>query len=94
MKKIVFILPFILLVICLFMFCESPYDKCGGEYCPRCKSTKVGHFFYGLYRPEREDSVTIAKVKEGVLIPGGCIVRDRSPKYRCYDCYLEWGKYE
>ncbi len=82
----------ILIVICFIVFNISPYDFYGKDQCPKCKSTNVGTFFYGEYEPEYEDSVTLAKVKEGVLIPGGCVINHESPKYRCNDCFFTWGK--
>jgi hypothetical protein len=83
----------ILIVICFIVFNISPYDLYGGDQCPKCKSTNVGTFFYGEYDPEFEDSITLAKVEEGVLIPGGCVIDNDSPKYRCNDCSFMWGKY-
>ena len=83
----------ILIVICFIVFNISPYDLYGGDRCPKCKSTNVGTFFYGEYDPEFEDSITLAKVEEGVLIPGGCVIDYDSPKYRCNDCSFMWGKY-
>ena len=69
-------------------------DNCSGDFCPKCKSINVGEYFYGLYREEYEDSATIAAVKESRLIPGGCIVDERSPRYRCNDCSYKWGTYK
>lgn len=68
-------------------------DNSGGDFCPKCKSTNVGEYFYGLYREEYEDSATIAAVKESRLIPGGCVVDERCPRYRCNDCSYKWGSY-
>ena len=55
-------------------------DNSSGDFCPKCKSTNVGVYFYGLYREEYEDSATIAAVKESRLIPGGCVVDERCPR--------------
>lgn len=83
----------LLIVICFFVINKSPYDSFGGDQCPKCMSTNIGTFFYGLYEPESEDSITLAKVKEGELIPGGCVIDNDSPKYRCNDCFFTWGKF-
>ena len=96
-KKVILIsstiITIIILVICFIIFKISPYDLYGGDQCPKCKSTNVGTFFYGEYDPEFEDSITLVKVEEGVLIPGGCVIDYDSPKYRCNDCSFMWGKY-
>ena len=68
-------------------------DNSSGDFCPKCKSKNVGKYFYGLYREEDEDSATIAAVKESRLIPGGCVVDERCPRYRCNDCSYKWGSY-
>lgn len=36
----------------------------GADSTPKCKSYNIGRFFYGLYVLEREDSVTLEKVKK------------------------------
>ena len=95
MKKITRILLAIVLVVvfsCL-VFNKSPYDNYLGDRCPKCKSTHVGKFFYGLYKPEHEDSATLEKIEKGLLIPGGCVIYDFSPRFRCIDCHFIWGKY-
>lgn len=94
-KKVVLIASsnIILIIICFMVFNISLYDFYGGDQCPKCKSNNVGSFFYGLYEPEYEDSITLAKVEKGELIPGGCVIDFNSPKYRCNDCFFKWGKY-
>ena len=69
-------------------------DNSSGDFCPKCKSTNVGEYFYGLYREEYEDSATIEAVRESRLIPGGCVVDERYPRYRCNDCLYKWGTYK
>ena len=95
MKKYIILLLALVLVVVIgfFVFNRFPYDNCGGDQCPKCKSTHVGRFFYGLYVPEREDSVTLERVKKGILIPGGCMIDKDSPRFRCNDCHFTWGKY-
>ena len=95
MKKYVIILiALVLVVVIVFLvFNISPYDNCGGDHCPKCKSTNVGKIFYGLYDPEREDSATLEKVEKGIMIPGGCVIDKNSPRFRCNDCDFTWGKY-
>ena len=69
-------------------------DNSSGDFCPKCKSKNVGKYFYGLPAPEdKMDSATIVAIKETRLIPGGCIVNERSPRYRCNECLYEWGSY-
>ena len=96
MKKIVviFVVTLILATICFFVFRRPSYDNQSYDsQCPKCQSKNIGEFFYGDFDPWlEEDSVTLAKIKEGVLIPGGCVINDNSPKYRCNDCDFCWGK--
>ena len=72
---------------------STEVDNRGGDFCPKCKSTDVGKFFYGLYSPELEDSATIEAVKNHRLIPGGCVIMEDCPKYKCNSCSYMWGKY-
>lgn len=67
-------------------------DKRSGDFCPKCKSTDVGEFFYGYYKQGENDSIDDA-VRSNRLIPGGCILDGGNPKYRCNSCYYEWGNY-
>ena len=69
-----------------------PLDKRSGDFCPKCKSTDVGKFFYGYYKQGENDSIDNA-VRSNRLIPGGCILDGSNPKYRCNSCYYEWGNY-
>ena len=92
-KYVVLLLALVLVVIYFLVFNRSPYDNNGGDHCPKCKSTHVGKFFYGLYDPEREDSATLEKIEKGILIPGGCMIFDCSPRFRCNDCHFTWGKF-
>ena len=93
-KYVVLLLAFVLVVVfsCL-VFNKSPYDNYLVDHCPKCNSNHVGKFFYGLYDPEREDSATLEKIEKGLLIPGGCVFYDFSPRFRCIDCHFIWGKY-
>ena len=104
MKKIViFVVTLILATICFFVLRQPSndnpsndtpsYDNQSYDKCPKCQSKNIGEFFYGDFDPwVEEDSVTLAKIEEGVLIPGGCVIGDDSPKYRCNDCDFCWGK--
>ena len=67
-----------------------PPDKRSGDYCPECKSSDVGKYFYGLYKPGANDSTDEA-VRSKKLIPGGCIYYETNPKYKCNSCSYEWG---
>ena len=69
-----------------------PPDKRSGDYCPECKSSDVGKYFYGLYKPGANDSTDEA-VRSKKLIPGGCIYYETNPKYKCNSCSYEWGNY-
>ena len=97
MRKKLFILVTLVAIVGLGVYLMQPEqfvpDNSSGDFCPKCKSTNVGEFFYGLYREEYEDSATIAAVKKSRLIPGGCVVDERSPRYRCNDCSYKWGSY-
>ena len=67
-KKTSILLAFVLvMVFCFLFFNKSPYDNYLGDQCPKCKSTHVGRFFYGLYDPEREDSATLEKIEKGMI---------------------------
>ena len=99
MKKKKWILTAIIAgVIGIVMYMMKPepliQDNHSGDFCPKCKSTDVGTFFYGLYWEPYEDSVTIQAVKDKRLIPGGCMIGPNSPKYQCNNCYYVWGKFE
>lgn len=69
-----------------------PPDKRSGDFCPKCKSTDVGNFFYGYYKQGENDSIGDA-VRSNRLIPGGCIYYETNPKYKCNSCTYVWGNY-
>ena len=71
---------------------ELASDDRSGDYCPECRSSNVGKYFYGYYARGANDSTDIA-VEEGRLIPGGCVLETTSSKYRCNSCSYEWGNY-
>ena len=85
-KKTSILLAFVLVVFCFLFFNKSPYDNYLGDQCPKCKSTHVGRFFYGLYDPERENSTTLEKIKKGILISEDCVIDKDSTRFRCNDC--------
>ena len=97
MKKKLFLLVILAAFVGIAVYLMQPEtfvpDNSSGDFCPKCKSKNVGKYFYGLYREEYEDSATIAAVKESRLIPGGCVVGERCPRYRCNDCSYKWGSY-
>jgi hypothetical protein len=72
-------------------FCSdnSAYDNLGGDKCPKCGSTNVAAFVYGLIE---DDPEFWKDVDDGKVIPGGCEIDDKSPKYRCNECDFEWGR--
>lgn len=65
-------------------------DNRSGDYCPKCKSTDVGRFVYGL---RLRDSITLENERNGKIIGAGCTLSSRSPKYRCNNCSCEWGNH-
>lgn len=67
-------------------------EKHEGDNCPMCESTNVGTFEYGLWDFYHEDSIFTKKVREGIIISGGCVIDGDSPKYRCNDCGYTWGR--
>ena len=97
MKKkyliIIAIICFICIIGSITYYLFHRYDNCGGDKCPRCESTDVGKFFYGLYDPNDKDDPLYEEVQEGKYIPGGCVIDDDSPRYGCYNCGLKWGKF-
>ena len=61
-KKLIIIAIVVVLVgVVLYLMQPEPFvpDNSSGDFCPKCKSTNVGEYFYGLYREEYEDSATI-----------------------------------
>lgn len=68
----------------------SQYNNCRGDKCPRCGSTNIGMYIYGLLKPAEEGSDRYEKEKKGLLIGGGCCKSDNSPKYRCLACGVVW----
>ena len=72
----------------------TPPDKRSGDFCPECKSSDVGKYFYGLYRPGMVDSATKEAIKNKKLIPGGCTFSSAHPKYRCNSCSYEWANFK
>jgi transposase-like protein len=53
------------------------------DNCPLCGSQDIIKILYGLpiFTPELE-----AKIKEGNVILGGCILSSKKPTWRCKDC--------
>lgn len=69
-------------------FRSSNNNSCEPNYCPECKSTNVGKYFYGFYDPRSQPPEIVDSVKRGLLIPGGCVAgKDR---YKCHDCGHTW----
>jgi DNA-directed RNA polymerase subunit M/transcription elongation factor TFIIS len=55
--------------------------------CPKCKSTNVRRYLYGLMRFKSEKE---RKEFEKKYILGGCRVSPSNPNYRCSDCGKVW----
>lgn len=90
----------VVIVICLagavgayLWFAQESDANHNGDSCPKCKSTNVAVIAYGYYNLDYEDSTFKAKVKDGQIILGGCMVSDDSPTYTCRDCNYSWGKF-
>lgn len=65
-------------------------DNRNGDFCPKCKSTNVGKYIYGL---GVMDSVATEKVRSQKWILAGCTISSKSPKYKCNSCSYEWGNH-
>ena len=59
--------------------------------CPVCKSSEISMFVYGLVRPDRRMKRAI---DDKIFILGGCVIRSKSPEWKCVSCGLEWGDYQ
>jgi len=61
----------------------------GRRKCPRCGSTRVIPWFWGLPTPESMDDVMAASYR-GELMIGGCCVSDHDPHWHCNACEHDW----
>jgi hypothetical protein len=55
--------------------------------CPKCKSTSITEFLYGLPAYSKELQ---KKLETGTVALGGCIIERDSPRYTCNECGHEW----
>ena len=55
--------------------------------CPNCGSRDVGSIFYGMPRPDYDES---EEHLSGELVAGGCLVFPNQPKFHCHACQTEW----
>ncbi len=96
-KKTIIILTTIACLLGATYYYLSPRplapDNRSGDRCPKCGSTDVGEYFYGLYEPDGRDTILNEDIAKGRLIPGGCMVYESSPRYRCNDCSYRWGNH-
>lgn len=61
---------------------EKPEIKC-----PKCKSTNLAEFRYGL--PDFTDELK-RLIAEGKIVLGGCEIFFDNPIYRCNKCHKEF----
>ena len=94
-KTIVILATIACLLGATYFYLSRPLtsDDRSGDRCPKCGSTDVGKFFYGLYEPDGGDSILNEDIAKGRLIPGGCMVDESSPRYRCNNCSYRWGNH-
>jgi len=58
------------------------------EVCPKCDSSEVVPFVYGLPL-----NGIFEEVDEGKFVLGGCIIGSWSPAWYCKTCNNRWGSY-
>ena len=94
-KTIIILAAIVCLLGATYYYLSRPLapDDRSGDRCPKCGSTDVGKYFYGLYDPDRRDTVLSEDISKGRLIPGGCMVDESSPRYRCNYCSYRWGNH-
>jgi hypothetical protein len=55
------------------------------KVCPKCGAEKVRRIYYGRPLPK-----TMAKVKRGIAVLGGCFLQLWSPDWECAMCHHRW----
>lgn len=55
--------------------------------CPKCKSTNIAEFRYGLY--DRDEKMN-RLIEEGKVRLGGCEISFDNPAYFCNECKKEF----
>lgn len=68
---------------------ENFKQRKGKRKCPKCSSYKVILITYGY---QDGSSEVMEKIKNEEIEPGGCLVDDNSPKWKCRDCGERFGK--
>jgi hypothetical protein len=53
--------------------------------CPRCQSRDVVTIVYGRLAPEGQQ-----RVRDGLIVSGGCMVDRENPDWHCKSCRYEW----
>lgn len=53
--------------------------------CPRCKGRSIVPIAYGLLNAEG-----LQKVRDGLIVSGGCLVGRENPDWHCKACDHEW----
>lgn len=94
-KTIIILAAIVCLLGATYYYLSRPLapDDRNGDRCPKCGSTDVGKYFYGLYEPDGRDTVLNDDIAKGRLIPGGCMIDESSPRYRCNNCSYRWGNH-
>ena len=59
----------------------------GSPVCPKCNSTNVAKYLWGL---QLLDNQLSRDIEEGRVILGGCTVCGEDPKFHCNDCKYDW----
>jgi hypothetical protein len=53
--------------------------------CPRCQSRDVVTIVYGRLAPEGQQ-----RVRDGLIVSGGCMVGRENPDWHCKGCGFDW----
>lgn len=55
--------------------------------CPQCLEAEGVEIAYGM--PSNE---TLELLDRGLIVLGGCVIREGGPKYQCLWCDHQWGE--
>ena len=68
---------------------DENFDPDKHPPCPRCGSNDVAVIVYGKPLLTRR---IMEGFDSGKLISGGCMVRDKAPRWHCHNCRKDFGK--
>ena len=57
--------------------------------CPNCNKEWIAEILWGL--PGYFDKEMEEQIERKEITLGGCLVTDHDPKWKCNNCYYEWG---